>query len=89
MFKSGIVAVCSGLGVAICAVLVNCDLLGPVSGLLLACVLAAGGWILALIVVQHPLLPKLKVAVNSVFPPAWRAGFAGPSNVIRSNTDVC
>jgi O-antigen/teichoic acid export membrane protein len=89
MFKSGIVTVCCGLEVAVCAVLVNCDLLGPVSGLLLACVLATGGWILALIAVEHPLLPKLKVAANSVFPPAWRAGFTDPPNVIRSNTDVC
>jgi O-antigen/teichoic acid export membrane protein len=78
--KSVIVTLICSVGVAICAVMVEYGVLGPVIGLGLACVSGGIGWLLSMMVVEHPLLPRLQVAAAGVFEmpflrrPATRSG---------------
>ncbi|KRR18671.1 oligosaccharide flippase family protein [Bradyrhizobium retamae] len=87
--KSGIVALCSGATVAICAALVERGTIGPVAGILVACGSAAGVWIAALFAVQHPLLPELKAPVARVFYAASRLIGHVPVAAARTDRDVC
>lgn len=86
--KSGIVALCSGATVAICAWLIDYGLIGPVIGMLAASGIGLGAWLTALIAVQHPLLPELKAPAGRLLSAAWRlAGFV-PVPAVRTDRDV-
>ncbi len=64
--KSAIVTGCAAVGVLASEGLVELHFLGPISGLVLATVLAAVGWLLGLIATAHPLLGRLQVAAQSL-----------------------
>jgi O-antigen/teichoic acid export membrane protein len=66
--KGVFVTLCSSIGVAICAVAIETGLIHPVVGLLCGAVCSAMSWFAALIVVQHPLVPRLREAVATFFP---------------------
>jgi hypothetical protein len=66
-FKSGIVALCSSAAVAVCALMVEFGMLGPVLGLGLACVSTSICWLVSMIVTEHPLLPRLQLAATGFF----------------------
>jgi O-antigen/teichoic acid export membrane protein len=86
--KSGIVALCSGAAVVICASLIDDGVIGPLAGIFGAFGAAAGAWLAAMVAVQHPLLPTLKMAADGVLSAAWRLGFHVPVPA-RSDRDVC
>lgn len=73
--KSGIVALCCGVGVLFAAVMVHVGLVGPMAGLLMATVFAATLWWLGLVFTQHPLLSHLRLATGSLAFVAPRVGF--------------
>jgi O-antigen/teichoic acid export membrane protein len=66
-FKSAIVTLVSSVAALICAATVECSLLRPVFGLGLACFSAITGWLLTMVVTEHPLLPRLQVAAGGLF----------------------
>jgi O-antigen/teichoic acid export membrane protein len=66
-FKSVIVTAFSCVGVAVCAVMVEYDLLNPILGLGLACVSAAVCWLSSMVITEHPLLPRLQLAATGLF----------------------
>ncbi len=66
-FKSAIVTLICSVGVAVCAVMVGYGVLGPVIGLGLACLSAGICWLLSMMVMEHPLLPRLQLAAAGVF----------------------
>jgi O-antigen/teichoic acid export membrane protein len=86
--KSGLVALCSGATVAVCASLVEYGLIGSVAGIFVACVAAAATWLGALVAVQHPLLPELKEPAGRLLSAAWRPRLV-PVPAIRADRDVC
>jgi O-antigen/teichoic acid export membrane protein len=87
--KSGLVALCSGATVAVCASLVDYGFVGPVPGILAACGTAAAAWLAALVAVQHPLLPELKEPAGRLLSAAWRLAGLVPVPAIRTDRDVC
>jgi O-antigen/teichoic acid export membrane protein len=66
-FKSGIVALCSSAAAAVCALLVEFGMLGPILGLGLACASTTICWLASMVVTEHPLLPRLQLAVTGFF----------------------
>jgi O-antigen/teichoic acid export membrane protein len=86
--KSGIVALCSGATVAICASLVERGTIGPVAGIFVACGSAAGVWTAALFAVQHPLLQELRAPLARVFSAASRLVGHVPVPAARADRDV-
>ncbi len=64
--KSGVITFTSSAGVLVSAALVDLLVVGPVTGLLLAGMSAAGGWWFGLIMTAHPLLPRLQSAAGSL-----------------------
>jgi O-antigen/teichoic acid export membrane protein len=82
-FKSGIVTLVSSVGVAICAVMVQYQVLGPVVGLGLACISAAVCWLLTMVVTEHPLLTRLQLAATGLFemPFLRLAGYAKRNSI--------
>ncbi|MCA6107167.1 oligosaccharide flippase family protein [Bradyrhizobium cenepequi] len=88
-WKSGIVALCSGASAAIWAPLIDYGVIGSVAGIFAAFAVAAGAWLAAVIVVQHPLLPFVRTAADRVLLSAWR--LKGPVAVpaVRSDRDAC
>ena len=66
-FKSGIVALCSSAAAAVCALMVELGMLGPILGLGLACASAIMCWLASMVVTEHPLLPRLQLAATSFF----------------------
>jgi O-antigen/teichoic acid export membrane protein len=87
--KSAIVALCSCTTAAICALLVERGLIGPVAGLFVACASAAALWLAALFAVQHTLLPELKGALAGVLSAAGRFTGRVPVPAVRTDRDVC
>jgi O-antigen/teichoic acid export membrane protein len=87
--KSGMVALCSCVTVAICASLVEQGLIGPVVGIFVACGTAAAVWLAAVFAVQHPLLPELKAPVSRVLSIAGRFTGRVPVAAVRGDHDVC
>lgn len=87
--KSAIVALCSCATAAICALLVERGLMGPIAGIFVACASAAALWLAALFAVQHPLLPELKGPLAGVLSVAGR--FMGRVAVpaVGTDRDVC
>jgi O-antigen/teichoic acid export membrane protein len=66
-FKSGIVALCSSAAAAVCALMVEFGMLGPILGLGLACASATICWLASMVVTEHPLLPRLQLAATGFF----------------------
>lgn len=66
-FKSAIVTLMSSVGVAVCAVMVEYGVLSSVLGLGLACLSAGICWLLSMMVMEHPLLPRLQLAATGIF----------------------
>jgi O-antigen/teichoic acid export membrane protein len=87
--KSGFVALCVGVTVAICATLIEHGTLGVVAGIFVACGTAAGVWLVALFFVKHPLLAELKAPVARVLSVASRFVGHVPLSAIRTDRDVC
>jgi O-antigen/teichoic acid export membrane protein len=83
-FKSGIVTLFSCVGVAVCAAMVEYGLLGPILGLLLACISAAICWLLSMVVTEHPLLPRLQLAATGLFDMSLLkfAGYAKRNSIV-------
>jgi O-antigen/teichoic acid export membrane protein len=77
-FKSGIVTLASSVGAAVCAAMVEYDLLRPSFGFGLACISAAICWLLSIVMTEHPLLPRLQLAASGLFdiPSFKSAGYA-------------
>jgi O-antigen/teichoic acid export membrane protein len=74
--KSGIVALCSGAAVALCASLIESGLIGSIPGILIGLLVAAVAWLAAMLAVQHPLLVELKApATQTLFTALRLAGF--------------
>ncbi len=88
MHKSGIVALCCCVTVAICASLVEYGLVGPVAGIFVACGSAAAMWLAAVFAVQHPLLPELTAPVSRLVS-AWRSTSRAPVPAVQGDRDVC
>jgi hypothetical protein len=65
-WRSGVVTLVSVAGPVVFAVLIEVSLLGPVVGLILACLFAAAGWCAALVMTEHPLLSRLQFAVKAL-----------------------
>jgi O-antigen/teichoic acid export membrane protein len=87
-FKSGIVTLFSSAGVAVCAAMVEYGLLGPVFGLVLACVSAAMCWLLSMVVTEHPLLPRLQMAATGLFDMSFLKSPATQSETRSDSTRV-
>lgn len=87
--KSGVVALCSGATVAICASLTEYGVVGPVIGISIACIATAGAWLASLIAVQHPLLPELAAAARRALSVVWRPVGLAPVPAARTDRDVC
>lgn len=87
--KSAIVMLCSGIVAALCGALVEYSLVGPLVGILIACVATAAAWLAALAVSRHPLLSELEEPASRVLSVVRR--FAGTSSVApaRTDRDVC
>jgi O-antigen/teichoic acid export membrane protein len=66
-FKSGIAALCSSAAAALCALMVEFGMLGPILGLSLACASATICWLASMVVTEHPLLPRLQLAATGFF----------------------
>jgi O-antigen/teichoic acid export membrane protein len=66
-FKSGIVTLFSSAGPVVCAAMVEYGLLRPILGLGSACISAAICWLLSMVVMEHPLLPRLQQAAAGLF----------------------
>ena len=81
--KSGIVTICSSVGVIASAVLAQNGLIVPIVELILAGVLATAGWLVGLIVTRHPLLARVQSAAIGLFDLVWRMR----SNRIRNLRD--
>lgn len=86
--KSGIVALGSGVTVAICAALVEYGLIGPVAGILLAGAAAAGVWHATLYALQHPLLAELRGSARGTLSAIGRFVGLLPSLAVRANRNV-
>ena len=65
--KSGIVTLCSSAAAAVCALMIEFATLGPILGLALACASATICWAASMVVTEHPLLPRLRLAVTGLF----------------------
>ncbi len=65
-FKSGVVTLCSSSAAAVCAVMVEYGLMGPILGLALACISASMCWLLMVVVTEHPLLPRLQLSATGL-----------------------
>lgn len=87
--KSVVVMLCSGTSAALCAALVDYGLIGPLAGILLACVATAAAWLAALVVVRHPLLQELEAPANRVLSVIWRFAGGAPVAAARTDRDVC
>jgi O-antigen/teichoic acid export membrane protein len=83
LFKSGIVTLASSVGAAVCAAMVEYDLLRPSFGLGLACISTAVCWLLSIVMTEHPLLPRLQLAASGLFdiPIFKSAGYAKRNSV--------
>jgi O-antigen/teichoic acid export membrane protein len=88
LFKSGMVTLCSSIGVLVCAGLVEHGAIGPLLGLVCACLSMAVCWLAALIAIRHPLLPRLQSAINSLLAAALPVRMGGPAKTLHSGTDV-
>ncbi len=67
VLKSAIVALITAVGVGVCAVMVQYRVLSPVLGLGLAGILAAICWVFGLMITEHPLLGRLRLAAGALF----------------------
>lgn len=86
-FKSGLVTLLTSVSALICRGIVQYGLLGPLSGLGLACVLAAVSWLLAIVLVEHPLLSRLQLAAGHLFAaPIFK--FASQASVSWPERDI-
>jgi O-antigen/teichoic acid export membrane protein len=85
--KSAIVAICSGITVAICAAMVDSGVIGPVSGILVGFLVAAVAWLAAVLAVQHPLLVELRAPASQTLYAILRfVGFV-PATAMRTERD--
>ena len=66
-FKSGIVALCSSAAAAVCALMMEFGMLGPILGLGLACASTTICWLASMVMTEHPLFPRLQLAATGVF----------------------
>src|ERR1700738_4573096 len=66
-FKSGIAALCSSAAAALCALMVEFGMLGPILGLSLACASTTICWLASMVMTEHPLFPRLQLAATGVF----------------------
>jgi O-antigen/teichoic acid export membrane protein len=66
-FKSTIVTIASLVGPAICAVVMECGMLSPIFGLILASFSTTICWLLSMMVTEHPLLARVQLAANGLF----------------------
>jgi O-antigen/teichoic acid export membrane protein len=83
-FKSAIVTFVISIAVGICAIMVSCGVLNPIVGLGLACITAGICWLLSMMFMEHPLLPRLQLAATSLFAtPFLRSAIKLGSNVLR------
>jgi O-antigen/teichoic acid export membrane protein len=80
--KSGVVALCSGATVGVCASLIEYGLIGPLAGIFVACVAAALAWLGTLVAVRHPLLPELREPASRLISAGWRLAGVGRSGRI-------
>lgn len=87
--KSGVVAAGSGVAAAIGAALIDYGVIGQAAGVIAACAAAAAAWLAALVAVQHPLLPKLKMAAGEALFITWRIGVPVPLSSGRPDRDGC
>jgi hypothetical protein len=62
--KSGIVTICSGTTIAICASVIDSGVIGPVLGIFVGFLMAAVAWLAAVLVVRHPLLVELRAPAS-------------------------
>ena len=85
--KSGMVAFCSSAAVAVCALLIEQSLIGPVVGIFVACGTAATVWLAAILAVRHPLLSELKTPISRVLSAVGR--FMGRVPVPAADRDGC
>lgn len=66
-FKSGIVALCCSAAAAVCALMVEFGMLGPILGLGLACASTTICWFASMAMTEHPLFPRLQLAATGFF----------------------
>jgi O-antigen/teichoic acid export membrane protein len=66
-FKSAIVTIVTSVCVMVCAVMVEYGVLSAILGLGLACLSAGICWLLSMMVLEHPLLPRLQLALTGLF----------------------
>jgi O-antigen/teichoic acid export membrane protein len=83
--KSGVVVLCSGATAAVCAALTEYRLMGPVTGILVACAATSAAWLAAVVAVRHPLLPELEAPAGRVLSTISR--FIGIAPVAAARTD--
>ena len=60
--RSGIVAACSIIAILVSMAIIEIIKYGPVVGLFSACAAGAAGWVLGLIMTDHPLLVQIRLA---------------------------
>ena len=72
VLKSGVVTLCSSVGVVVCVVLAQNGLFGSMAELILGGVLAAAGWLVGLLVTRHRLLVQVKSALVGPVNLVWR-----------------
>lgn len=81
MRKSGVVTVFSVTGPMAAAALIHAGLMGPLSGLFLGGATAATGWLLGLVVTDHPLLTHVRSVLENPNLAAPRSLFVGEAGI--------
>ncbi|HKH20925.1 MAG TPA: polysaccharide biosynthesis protein, partial [Gammaproteobacteria bacterium] len=75
--KSGIVTFFSCAAAVVCEALIEYGLLRPIVGLAAACISATICWLLAMVVTDHPLMPRIRLAATSLSElPLLKFGYA-------------
>ena len=87
--KSLVVMLCSGTAAALSSALVEYNVIGPLAGILVACIATAAAWLVALVAVRHPLLRELEAPANRVLSVMWRFAAGAPVAAARTDRDVC
>jgi O-antigen/teichoic acid export membrane protein len=75
--KSGIVTFFSCAAAVVCEAMIEYGLLRPIVGLAAACISATICWLLAMVVTDHPLMPRIRLAATSLSElPLLKFGYA-------------
>jgi len=85
--KSGIVTVCSGATIAICASVIDSGVIGAVPGIFVGLLAAAVAWLAAVLAVRHPLLAEVSTPATQILSAALHFVGLVPATATRGERD--